>query len=542
MSIRWDEFEPRRYEDMVSVLLSRLHPDAQRIDGSGGDGGRDVQIVSHQEDQIVDAFELKSFTGRMTPARRKQAARSLSRAAALGPTQWTLVVPIDPTPSEERWFHQLRQAYSFPIRWFGKTWLDEKVSAFPDIRRYFIEGASEEVVRLLRELQSEHAIVTDVSDAVVRVRRLRERLSEIDPHYRYELSTGAGATNYWPTDVVMAVGFADVRVDVYPKYEGAVKDRPITINVAVVVGPENEVVQNALDYGLDVKIPPHLVGSIMVNAPSGLGGNFSGGEISLFSTNEGLRETITVALEVMDDGKLLASCPVHLNKQTMGLKGSIISGTDSSGWLKTRITMNFTTGEFTITFRLDPKPILPSSLVPLCRWLVAMHSPHDLVIRWPGIPEMRSPIPALSLVDERFGQVVGALAYLQDTSGIYREMGPSSFLEGGEEVVRAASLLKGEIIDLTWESISVSLSGWGSELDGLLRGIPQQFVMEQDCWLELEEVTIPIGRVRTHFPSARLADPEVTQRDLSFGLVPELRLVPGDGDKAQSVLVPQTRM
>ena len=41
MSIRWDDFEPQGYEDMVSVLLSRLHPDAQRIDGKGGDGGRE---------------------------------------------------------------------------------------------------------------------------------------------------------------------------------------------------------------------------------------------------------------------------------------------------------------------------------------------------------------------------------------------------------------------------------------------------------------------------------------------------------------------
>ena len=78
MSIRWHDFEPQGYEDIVSVLLSRLHPDAQRIDGKGGDGGRDVQIVSGQDGQITDAFELKSFTGRMTFGRRKQVERSLN--------------------------------------------------------------------------------------------------------------------------------------------------------------------------------------------------------------------------------------------------------------------------------------------------------------------------------------------------------------------------------------------------------------------------------------------------------------------------------
>ena len=50
--------------------------------------------------------------------------------------------------------------------------------AFPDIWRYFVEGAKAEVVRLLLELQKEQARVTDVPDAVGRLRTLRERLNE----------------------------------------------------------------------------------------------------------------------------------------------------------------------------------------------------------------------------------------------------------------------------------------------------------------------------------------------------------------------------
>jgi len=38
--INWSDprISPAVYEDMVAVLISRLHPEAQRIDGSGGDG------------------------------------------------------------------------------------------------------------------------------------------------------------------------------------------------------------------------------------------------------------------------------------------------------------------------------------------------------------------------------------------------------------------------------------------------------------------------------------------------------------------------
>ena len=93
MRVRWEDLDSQIYEDMGSVLLSRLHPDAQRIDGSGGDGGRDVQIVNDQDDKTLYAFELKSFTGRMDPSRRQQVSNSLKRAADLKPVGWTLVVP-----------------------------------------------------------------------------------------------------------------------------------------------------------------------------------------------------------------------------------------------------------------------------------------------------------------------------------------------------------------------------------------------------------------------------------------------------------------
>ena len=303
--IRWDELGPQRYEDMVSVLVSRLHPDAQRIDGKGGDGGRDVQVVRGQDSQTTDAFELKSFTGRMTSGRRRQVEHSLKRAATIDPARWSLIVPIDPTPAEDRWFRQLGRSYGFPITWLGRTWLDEKMSAFPDIRRYFLEGANDEVVCLLRELHQEQARVTVVHDAVARLRTPRERLNEIDPHYRYELSTGPNAADARPVDVVLSVSFNEMRVDIYPKYSGAVKDRPITIKVEVIVGPDDSVVQNALDYGLEATIPSRMINSIVVDAPSGLGGSFTGGEIDILSTSRRLEEAVTQALEVMDVDRLL---------------------------------------------------------------------------------------------------------------------------------------------------------------------------------------------------------------------------------------------
>ena len=533
MSIRWDEVEPQRYEDMVSVLLSRLYLDAQRIDGKGGDGGRDVQIIHEGNGSIAHAFELKSFTGRMKPGRRQQVARSLKRAADLSPARWTLVVPIDPTPDEEDWFRRLGESYCFPTVWRGKTWLDEKMSAFMDIQRYFLEGAKDEVYRLLLELHQEQARVTDFHDVVGRLRTFRERLNEIDPHYRYEISTGTTAAVTRPPDVIFSVSLRDVRIDAYPKYLGAVKDRPIIVTVTVVGGPNGEVVQNALDYGLEATLQAPLISSVTVDAPLGLGGTFTTMEVSLLPTNTELDEPITLALKVMDGDRVLANCPVHLTEQTGGLRGSILTGTDSTGWLQIRLKLDIAAEEMEVKFWLNPKPALPAGLVPLFRWLRAYQPSYDLAISCPGGEEIRDAIQTSHLIDESLGRVVEALTFLQNHSGMYWEMPPSLTAEEGQEIVMAATLLRGDNISLTWESFNMRLDRWSPKLEELADGRPRPFMSEQDSWLELEGGTIPIGRVRTYFESARLADPGSVRRALESGSVPPLRLVPGDSNKAQ---------
>ena len=537
MSIRWEELGHEKYEDLVSVLISRLHPDAQRIDGKGGDGGRDVQIVNGQDGSIADAFELKSFTGRMTTSRRRQVANSLKRAAALEPEWWTLVVPIDPTPSEVTWFRQLGESYHFPTVWRGKTWLDEKISAFPDIQRYFLEGAEHEVIRLLRDIGNEKAKVTDAHDTVERVRGLRERLNKIDPYYCYEIATGTGAASNKPIDVVLSVGFGDVRVDVYQKYLGASKDKPITITANVVVDPEFVEIQKALDYGLGATIPPHLIRSLVVDAPAGLGGSFTGYEIDFLPNDLMLDDPATLTLDVVDGDKLLASCPIRLIEQTRGFKGSILTGADNSGWLETRLTVNVVDREFAVDFRLAPKSVLPSTLLPLCRWLSALQSARDLKIRWPNGSEMCSEVRTSFPLAERFGRVIEAFVYLQDHSGIYWEISPTDIEQDEQEVVTAADLLKGKSIDFTWESLNLGLDHWGPPLEELLDGRTLDFVMEQDMWLKLEGATIPIGRVQTQCESACLEDPIAVKGALTAGSPTHLRLVPGDSDKARQHLI-----
>ncbi len=60
-AVEWGRISPAKAESVISMLLKNLYPDAERIWGAGGDGGRDVQI--RHSDAGLDAFEIKGFTG-----------------------------------------------------------------------------------------------------------------------------------------------------------------------------------------------------------------------------------------------------------------------------------------------------------------------------------------------------------------------------------------------------------------------------------------------------------------------------------------------
>lgn len=540
MSIRWDDLGHEKYEDMISVLVSRLYPNAQRIDGRGGDGGRDLQIVEGQDGSMLEAFQLKSFTGRMKPGRRQQVAHSLKRAATLKPRQWTLIVPIDPTPNENKWFRNLGGKYCFPIRWLGKTWLDEKMSAFPDIRRYFVEGAEAEALQSIQELLKERAKITNVQDALTRIRKLRQRLSEIDPYYRYEISTGPNAADFKPPDVVLSVSFGDMRVDVHPKYLEATKDRPITINFRLLCEPSGNLIQNAMDFGLAATIPSHLLESVTIDAPAGLGGSFLGGEINLLSTNKELDDPVSLSLDIMDGHTLIANYPIQLTEQTRGLKGTIITGIDRIGWLHVRLKLDGVRKRFKADFSLTPRPTMPAALLPLLRWIAKLNPPHSLALRWSGNGYMCTVIRESFGLDSRFATVVESLAYLQEQSGIHWEIQPSSIIEEAQDIVITATLLKGDSIKFTWKSFNLNLDHWGPGLEELGKGGQHSFLIEQDVEFELESVRIPIGRVRTHIESARLADPASVRLAVESGSIRKLKLVPGDSNKASQKVVSQS--
>ena len=537
MPVRWEDLGHEKYEEMVSVLLSRLHPNARRIDGTGGDGGRDVQIANALDGSIIDAFQLKSFTGRVGRSQRRQIERSLERAAELSPMKWTLVVPIDPNPAELTWFDGLRAKYAFPLDWCGKAWLDDKMAAFPEIHRYFLEGAKDEVYDLLREIERGEAKIVEVAGAVARMERLHQRLNEIDPHYRYVMGMMGPGGSLTSSNALLAVRVGDVRVEVFPRYRDATDDRPITMNLTVAFGAEDAEIREALEYGKGVTLPRRLVKGVTLDAPGGLSGDYSAGELSLRPLDTDLDERIRLPLDIMDGDDVVISCPLDFTNRTSGPTGSIYSGTDSSGWLNLDLKVNLVERELTARFSWTAQRGMPGAVLPILRWIEACRPPHRLRIRWPEGPELVSAIDSPLGGDESWVEVVEAVAYVQECTGIYAEMPVEMTEEEMEEALRFAALLRGETVEFTWKPFTLNVARWGPEFDDLVARESSAFVFECEIGWRFDGILYPIGRIRNYIPEGRLASREWVEGKYSDETVAVLRFEPSENNQGTQVLL-----
>ena len=407
--------------------------------------------------------------------------------------------------------------------------------------RYFVEGAADEAVRLVAQLNQEQAIVTSAPDAIARLDRLHARLNEIDAYFTYELSMGQAAGATRPSGAILSVSYAGARVDVFEKYKGALADRPIPVSMRFVFGPEHAAVmaevQDALDYGYAVSIPRQVVEDVTLDAPGGLGGSLTDVEIDLRSANTAMDAPIPLWFDLLDGDRLLASWRADMSERLEGFKGFVLTGQDHTGWLNVRLEFNVP--EKRCEYRLDisPKATVPAALVPRkLRWARDCRPPYDLVVRWDGVLEMRKQIPA-ALLDAEIPRVVEALAYLQERSGVVFPM-PLELSPADENAILGAEALsRGESVDFTWKAFTLHLDGWGPGLEALLDGKPQSFRLEQNESIQLSEGILPIGRVRTVFESARVPDAAAVRDKLRRGSVRELRLVPGGNDHGRRDLV-----
>lgn len=535
---------------MVSVLIKRLHPGAERIDGSGGDEGRDVQVPT-QDGLIV--YQLKSFTDRLRlGGRKRQITSSLSNAAKHEPASWNLVVPLDHTLDEFRWFKATTDKYDFPCEWLGRTWLDSQMAQRPDIARYFLDDYKAEVLRLLRELRGEETTDGDALDVIHRLREVATRLDDSDPYYRYALIAGAGDVPL-TAGTVLSVQVGPDRVDVVPKYRTAVKDRPITFSVAFDFGDDHanlrDEFQRTLKWGDPVELPPEVVKSLSLDAPAGLAADHAeGGHLKLGPAEESLPEPIPAYVTVVGpDGETsLRTHEFTMTRRRAGQSGAVLEGMDATGLLTLSLRLDVEQMRVTSNYKFSAKPVLPAVGAIAARWLALIRPPHTMRIivgsqdGAKSEAEIHEPI-----VDEGLAEIYEAFELFQKRAGVSFPV-PADLTEEEIATVHRVSLwLSPEKFRIRWTDQTLHLSEATSELlDKIGDRDAGQLLITQDVSLEFRDRTLSLGRLARTHESATVVNAAEVREALKRGDTDvTLQLEPGESDVAYEwLLKPEERI
>lgn len=442
--IQWSRLSSGTFEDMVACLLSHKNPEVRRIDGSGGDGGRDCQFEAPDG---LHAYEMKGFPGgRMGRTQRRQVERSLKTASLLGPVEWTLITPIDHTDGELKWLKKLAEGVPFPLVWCGKTWLDLEFSQRPFIADYYLGTTRDEVFDLLRELNREEAALANgVPDAIARVESVVKRANALDPHYRFTIASDGAMTS----------------VTVRPAYAGAEVDRPITVSAQVRFDTKTEAgrtkleeFERALDFGTPAELTGDFVPEMIVDAPAGLGGTFHGPTVTMGPGKPARTDPIDLVFSVIDPkGTTLAAVPIHCVPQMSGRRGTILRGADRGGHVDAEVAIDVTERKYRITFTAKWESFVPHDFVPVARFLAAYQAPNRVVVAQPDGSGASEPLECgtgfempMWLVD-----FVTSLAAIQAYTGIVREVGEIE-MQDVTNAVGGAELLRGAQLPLPWKT------------------------------------------------------------------------------------------
>jgi hypothetical protein len=529
--IEWSRLASGTFEDMVACLLSHQNDKVRRIDGSGGDGGRDCQFEAPDG---LHLYEMKGFPGgRVGASQRRQVERSLKRAAQLHPAEWTLITPVDPTPAELKWFAKVAKTVPSPIDWRGKTWLNTEFAQRPFIADYYLGTTRDEVINLLLELGKEEAgLANGVPDAMSRVETLVKRANELDPHYRFKIASDGTTTS----------------VTIHPAYPGAEVDRPITVKAQFQFDTKTEAgrakheeFERAFDFGIPAEFEGDFVPEISVDAPAGLGGTFEKPSVSMGPGQPASTDPVDLVFTVSDpEGKTVAALTVQCVPNTAGRRGVVFKGTDRGGYINSDVTVDTTDSKYNIKVRAKWESFVPHDFAPVARFLSAYHAPNSVVVALADGRVPSDPLecgPGLDMPGWMLDFVMG-LAVIQASAGIVREVSgvtPQDIVN----TMGGVALLRGGEVPAPWTTGAATVRASASleTRKQLVENVIQMVgVVDAPFELAICGTVYPIGRRHASRTVCRVAQSDI-EALLADELVDDLRvtLVP-DPDEPSAMI------
>lgn len=449
MQVIWAEHDGNLIEKLIGVMLCRRFPFANRIRPGQGDGGIDVMVPVG--DGRVDIYQVKGFTGSLTPSQKGQVKDSLDRVAANANVtirNWHLVVPVNPTPQLKfEWFEPLIANYDFDCHWFGLDHCEGLAATYPEVVRYYLGDGRHDLEQALADLRaiSPLALSGQASGQLLTLQDLTEpftaaveSINRSDPHFRYELMVTKhppySLTSPPPPqpdglDVAAVVSQGRegrsgvVTILIFPRYAEALVDRPITGTFVLPVDSEGAPVDAAaasfLEFGAAGEFS---VKHLTADLPGGLSEDATD---VLVRVGPAVRDTVTpyeLRLVTVDDqGNQLGEALCIMDPATAGVgtnPGIRVNGRSSSGLFDMQLPMRPGDETHSIRFKITGFAGKEPAAIQSDVWFLhSLASASSLRVgrRYGPTTSARIPVGETlpALFDERLVRLIDDLAVIQ---------------------------------------------------------------------------------------------------------------------------------
>lgn len=535
---------------VIAIMLLRDRSRAAHMRPSRGDGGIDVITPQPEGPPVID--QIKSFaSGPLSAGRKRQITASLERVRTELSDQigeWNLVLPMDHTREQRRWFETLETP--FEKNWRGLTYLEGLASKYPDVVDYYLHGGRDRVASQATDLLRLSSLQLDVArgvdldmNAVLRALvAASDAINRSDPHYRYEYRVGASGApieqDGWVFSQTTGLpGGTSVTIDIFARFGQATELRPIPMNVTLrpQTAEEEAAVQEYFDYGTDIEVAADV--ELPDGLPGGLPNPSGPARIRLMQHQPSDRPDIE--LRVVDEGNATVSTlPVRITSSSHGSSGMRFRASDTSSAIEVdgRTSEQERRASFNYTVQLDRLEGQPvRACLEVVRFSTALQEPNRLALafRHGGVFATSEPIIGATFAEEQAAllSLLEDLSILQERCPVPLRWSSAEAAEDQRDIRECAALLRGETIEGTWTELNANmLSGARQSIEALTD--PGALVHERELGFEIFGQRFTLGAERVVF-EAVVPIIYATEPDGSF----HVRFTPGPNDRFVRSLV-----
>ena len=522
--VEWTRLSGEEVEDLVAVLLCLKSPNATRIRPSRGDGGIDLMVPI---EGTFEVYQVKKFASNLASSQKNQIKKSLDRfktyrkEEGLKVFAWHIALPLDPTKENTRWLEEISKDLPYNCDWRGLSYLDGLAAEFPDVVDYYVGNGRQRLDDAIVQLTKAMEMKPNEGEGVVSPSQLADYLQELkplldkDPFFQYEVSVGPEKSSISPGAVLLMSyegGRGNlVKVQVFPRFQEALKFRPIPVDIVIKAKRGSELERELDDfnkYGTPVFVPVGMA-DVKADLPGGLEGSATGVGLSILTPNDDSEPMCLRAATLNTDNEVIASILVEMEPATIGVDGS---GKRSVGVGQG--------GAFKVDLRLDSDKKMmkidinsvhlakkaPHDVIDSLRFLCSLIPPNKLKIgRQYGsltntidLPQNFAGLEGLADLIE-LKEAVESLVVIQDHTPIQISIPDSFTKEQSSKWHAAKRLLEGEEIDVPAREFKVCLRPGVSLPKGEL-----SVVSLFDFSVTVGNTDIPLGKVRTLYSVAKV--------------------------------------